>query len=93
VPQNRERVIFLASKQGVSLPQFPLPSHVFNRRATTKNLANGERLAPVSWAGENTEEHVCLCAPMPAVTIDDFLGDLVSLFTNVQYDPCSHKHV
>lgn len=80
VPQNRERVIVLASRGDVPLPDFPLPTHIFNRHATRKNLANGEQLQPIQRSGGGHPfPHDCLCAPLPAVTVDDYLDDLVSI--------------
>ena len=82
VPQNRERVIILASRGDILLPEFPLPTHAFNRHATRKKLANGEELQPIQRSGGNHPLlHECLCAPLPAVSIDDYLDDLVSNFT------------
>ena len=79
VPQNRERIIILASRGDVPLPEFPLPTHIFNRRATWKNLPNGEQLPPIQRSGGNHPlPHNCLCAPLPAVTVDNYLDDLVS---------------
>jgi DNA (cytosine-5)-methyltransferase 1 len=80
VPQNRERVIVLASRGDVPLPDFPLPTHIFNRHATRKKLANGEQLQPIQRSGGNHPfPHECLCAPLPAVTVDNYLDDLVSI--------------
>lgn len=79
VPQNRERVIILASRGDIPLPAFPLPTHTFNRHATRKKLGNGEELQPIQRSGGNHPfPHDCLCAPLPAVTIDNYLDDLVS---------------
>jgi len=79
VPQNRERVIILASRGDVPLPDFPLPTHTFNRHATRKKLANGDQLQPIQRSGGNHPfSHDCLCAPLPPVTVDDYLDDLVS---------------
>lgn len=80
VPQSRERVIILASRGDIPLPDFPLPTHVFNKHATRKKLANGEQLQPIQRSGDNHPFlHNCLCAPLPTVTVDDYLDDLVSL--------------
>lgn len=80
VPQNRERVIILASRGDVPLPDFPLPTHIFNRHATRKKLANGEQLQPIQRSGGNHPfSHECLCAPLPAVTVDNYFDDLVSI--------------
>ena len=80
VPQNRERVIILASRGDIPLPDFPLPTHIFNRRATRKKLANGEELQPIQRSGgKHPFLHNCLCAPLPAVTVDDYLNDLVGV--------------
>ena len=80
VPQNRERVIIIASRGDIPLPDFPLPTHIFNRRATRKKLANGEQLQPIQRSGGNHPLlHECLCAPLPAATVDNYLDDLVSI--------------
>ncbi|KAF9792170.1 S-adenosyl-L-methionine-dependent methyltransferase [Thelephora terrestris] len=77
VPQNRERIIILASRGDIPLPDFPLPTHTFNRRATRKKLANGEELQPIQRSGSNHPLlHNCLCAPLPPVTVNDYLDDL-----------------
>jgi DNA (cytosine-5)-methyltransferase 1 len=82
VPQNRERIIILASRGDIPLPDFPLPTHTFNRRATRKKLANGEELQPIQRSGSNHPLlHNCLCAPLPPVTVNDYLDDLVGTFT------------
>lgn len=79
VPQSRERVIILASRGDIPLPDYPLPTHTFSRRATRKNLANGEQLQPIQRSGGNHPLlHECLCAPLPTVTVNDYLDDLVS---------------
>ena len=82
VPQNRERIIILASRGDIPLPDYPLPTHIFNRRATRKKLPNGEALQPIQRSGgKHPFQHDCLCAPLPAVTVDSYLDDLVSIFT------------
>jgi len=79
VPQSRERIIILASRGDIPLPDFPLPTHIFSRRATWKTLPNGELLPPIQRSGGNHPFlHNCLCAPLPAVTADNYLDDLVS---------------
>lgn len=83
VPQNRERIIILASRGDIPLPDFPLPTHTFNRHATRKKLTNGEELQPIQWSGgKHPLLHDCLCAPLPAVTVDNYLNDLVGIFTS-----------
>lgn len=83
VPQNRERLIILASRGDIPLPNFPLPTHTFNRHATRKKLANGEELQPIQRSGgKHPFLHECLCAPLPAATVDEYLNDLVSIYSN-----------
>jgi DNA (cytosine-5)-methyltransferase 1 len=87
VPQNRERLIILASRGDIPLPDFPLPTHTFNRHATRKKLAYGEELKPIQRSrGKHSSLHDCLCAPLPAVTVDNYLNDLVSIFTKHFWD-------
>ncbi|KAJ7175968.1 S-adenosyl-L-methionine-dependent methyltransferase [Mycena filopes] len=61
-PQDRERVIFLAAKQGHKLPEFPTPTHAFP-------LRERDRIS-----SKMDEEHSY--AAHPAVTVNDAIDDL-----------------
>lgn len=86
VPQSRERVIFVGTKRGLTMPSFPLPTHTF--KSQSKQLGGvkyfdgkkmiQERLYTPSraqWEGDEVAE---ASAPCPTVTIDRAMGDLVS---------------
>jgi hypothetical protein len=76
-PQVRKRVLFVAARQGVPLPDFPIPTHVFpHARVQRVKLPTGAYLAPVSrfkYGDSNTD----LSAPLHFVTIHEAIGDLV----------------
>lgn len=84
-PQSRRRVIFLGAKQGLPLPQFPIPTHFFPKAVQRVKLATGDFLYSCSRAKSNTEFHYS--APLPAVTILDAIGDLVSYQTSLSTTP------
>ncbi|KAG2037322.1 S-adenosyl-L-methionine-dependent methyltransferase [Suillus americanus] len=75
-PQVRKRVLFVAARQGVPLPNFPIPTHVFpHARVQRVKLPTGAYLAPVSrlkYGDNNTD----LSAPLHFVTIHEAIGDL-----------------
>jgi DNA (cytosine-5)-methyltransferase 1 len=75
-PQDRERVIFLASRRGRKLPEFPIPTHAFPKAARRWKIPIRKRdriRPPMRIHGE--EQH--LFAAHPAVTVNDAISDLV----------------
>ena len=76
VPQARERVIFLGAKLGLPMPVHPVPTHAFPKVPNTANLADGTTLVPLSRAPNGEKGYIY--APLPPVTIEDAIGDLVS---------------
>ncbi|KAG1798810.1 hypothetical protein EV424DRAFT_1440198 [Suillus variegatus] len=76
-PQARKSVLFVAARQGVPLPDFPIPTHVFlHARVQRVKLPTGAYLAPVSRLkyGDNNAD---LSAPLHFVRIHEAIGDLV----------------
>ncbi|KAG1724751.1 S-adenosyl-L-methionine-dependent methyltransferase [Suillus paluster] len=75
-PQARKRVLFVAARQGVPLPDFPIPTHFFpHSRVQRVKLPTGAYLGPVSRLkyGDNNAD---LSAPLHFVTIHEAIGDL-----------------
>ncbi|KAG0701495.1 hypothetical protein DFH29DRAFT_1000139 [Suillus ampliporus] len=75
-PQARKRVLFVAARQGVPLPEFPIPTHFFpHTRVQRVKLPTGAYLGPVSRLkyGDNNGD---LSAPLHFVTIHEAIGDL-----------------
>ncbi|PVG01704.1 S-adenosyl-L-methionine-dependent methyltransferase [Serendipita vermifera] len=71
VPQNRRRVIFLAARRDVSLPQLPQPTHV--------SLQNDYLNVTVSEGDDHrftVSRRSQRAAPLGPVTIADAIGDL-----------------
>lgn len=75
-PQGRQRVIFLGARGDVPLPSFPIPQYAYPKPLHNYNLPNQVVLHPTYRVGHGAEGHQC--APLPAVTIDEAIGDLVS---------------
>ncbi|KAG1743398.1 S-adenosyl-L-methionine-dependent methyltransferase [Suillus lakei] len=75
-PQARKRVLFVAARQGVPLPDFPIPTHFFpHARVQRVKLPTGAYLPPVSrlkYGNDNAD----LSAPLHFVTIHEAIGDL-----------------
>lgn len=70
-PQVRRRVIFLASKRGTSLPEFPQPTHL---AINTQNLnTNVVAKEPYSFMVNKRKNQA---APLGPVTVIDTIGDL-----------------
>uniref|UniRef100_T1J9Q0 DNA (cytosine-5-)-methyltransferase n=1 Tax=Strigamia maritima TaxID=126957 RepID=T1J9Q0_STRMM len=68
VPQRRRRVFILAAAPGEKLPQFPLPTHVFNSHSTNSITIDGIQMIPRhNWP---------TLAPYRNVTVRDTLSDL-----------------
>lgn len=66
-PQGRVRFFMTAAKRGLTLPEFPQPTHEFPGDSLQIPLEDGA-IKPI-----NTEPGV---ASMPFVTIEDAIGDL-----------------
>lgn len=75
-PQGRRRVIFLAARGDVPLPSFPIPQFAYPKPLHTFNLPNIDQLYPTYRSVIGEEGHQC--AALPAVTINEAIGDLVS---------------
>ena len=74
-PQNRRRVIFWGARRGLPLPEFPIPTHIFDSKLWAVQLDTGLRLDHVSRDPDRPHRG----APLQAVTVDDVISDLVSL--------------
>ncbi|KAG2063855.1 S-adenosyl-L-methionine-dependent methyltransferase [Suillus decipiens] len=75
-PQARRRVLFVAARQGVPLPDFPIPTHVFPHAKVQRiRLPTGAYLAPVSRL-KYSDDNADLSAPLRFVTIHEAIGDL-----------------
>lgn len=69
VPQTRRRLIIFAAAPGYKLPEYPIPTHVFTRRACTLSIAiDGKRY--------NTNLIHYNSAPRRTCTIRDAMSDL-----------------
>ncbi|KAG8935978.1 hypothetical protein FRC02_005174 [Tulasnella sp. 418] len=66
-PQSRFRLIFLAAKRGLPLPEFPIPTHSFPHQQFNIDMNDGYD------AFKPPNNHI---GPFPAVTVDDALSDL-----------------
>ena len=64
-PQNRHRLIFLASKMDHPLPDFPLPTHAYTGSLYSVDLTDGFKL-----------ETPPFFAPLPQITVNDAISDL-----------------
>lgn len=73
-PQGRSRVIFWGAKQGLVLPQFPLPSHAFEGRLACPSLPTGGHIPPPSRSKISGDYHQY--APLKPILVDDAIGDL-----------------
>ncbi|KAJ7147070.1 S-adenosyl-L-methionine-dependent methyltransferase [Mycena crocata] len=74
VPQDRERIIFLAAKHGHTLPEFPIPTHAFPKSARRWKMPMRRRACIVPQPRSKSEKH--LYAAHAPVTIDDAISDL-----------------
>jgi DNA (cytosine-5)-methyltransferase 1 len=68
-PQLRRRVIFIASKRGIHLPDLPQPSHVASNIRLLNVLVGEDHAFTVSRRRMDS-------APLGAVTVKDMIGDL-----------------
>ncbi|CCL99992.1 uncharacterized protein FIBRA_02017 [Fibroporia radiculosa] len=78
-PQDRKRVIFWGAKQGLPLPEFPLPTHSFPRGVQAFKLPTGDILRPVTRSDHSatTSKSMRLdFAPLLPVTVNEALSDL-----------------
>ncbi|KAG6854702.1 hypothetical protein C0991_002414 [Blastosporella zonata] len=72
-PQSRSRIIFWGAKRGVKLPDFPLPVCAFERTINRQYLPTCV-MEPITRSLDPDIKHQC--APLPAVTVNDAVGDL-----------------
>ncbi|TDL25000.1 S-adenosyl-L-methionine-dependent methyltransferase [Rickenella mellea] len=72
-PQGRERIIIIGAKCGIPIPQFPVPTHAYMRTQHKFKISTVGVTLPVS-RGHSEDLHQC--APFPAVTVNDAIGDL-----------------
>ncbi|KAF8891199.1 hypothetical protein BD779DRAFT_1513769 [Infundibulicybe gibba] len=79
-PQGRLRVIFWGAKRGLHLPDFPTPRYAFPNGVHMWTLPTGDSLPPPSRSKVPGLYHQC--APLRPNTVNDAIGDLVSLNLN-----------
>ncbi|KAL5511284.1 hypothetical protein ACEPAH_4500 [Sanghuangporus vaninii] len=76
-PQQRNRVIFWASRLDVALPKWPIPTHIPRSGHNTKIRRIGEiGFAPIAARNEFEDGHEY--APFYAVTVNEAIDDLPS---------------
>jgi DNA (cytosine-5)-methyltransferase 1 len=90
VPQSRSRLIFIGAKQGLTLPEFPVPVYAFPKGCTKLSIPADEhghmmKIPTASrWKSKIVNEDdkdlrmFHQCAPHETRTIFDATGDLVS---------------
>jgi DNA (cytosine-5)-methyltransferase 1 len=84
-PQARRRVLFLAARQDVPFPEFPIPTHFFpHARVQRVKLPTSAYLEPVGRT--KYDDHVDLSAPLHFVTIQKAIGDLVWFKSHCDYN-------
>jgi site-specific DNA-cytosine methylase len=77
VPQSRRRVIFWGAKRGIVIPNFPVPVYAYPQGTHRVSLPTGKILSPPTRCKEPGGLHSH--APLPAITVNTALGDLVRL--------------
>ncbi|KAK0484022.1 hypothetical protein IW261DRAFT_994609 [Armillaria novae-zelandiae] len=75
-PQQRNRILIWGARRGLSLPEFPMPTHAFQRLASRWKLPGfeGASLSRATRSRNPQDDHQC--APLRPVTVDDAIGDL-----------------
>lgn len=75
-PQQRNRILIWGARRGLPLPEFPMPTHAFQRLASRWKLPgfDGESLSRATRSLNPEDDHQC--APLKPVTVDDAIGDL-----------------
>ncbi|KAF9066329.1 S-adenosyl-L-methionine-dependent methyltransferase [Rhodocollybia butyracea] len=73
-PQSRERVIFWATKQGLKMPEFPVPTHAYRAKDYKILEFDDLKLNKVTRSLDPDESQSF--APFKAVTVNDAIGDL-----------------
>ncbi|KAK0196767.1 S-adenosyl-L-methionine-dependent methyltransferase [Armillaria mellea] len=75
-PQQRNRILIWGARRGLPLPEFPIPTHAFQKLAVRWKLPGfeGERLSRATRSRNPEDDHQC--APLKPVTVDDAIGDL-----------------
>ncbi|KAK0441911.1 S-adenosyl-L-methionine-dependent methyltransferase [Armillaria borealis] len=76
-PQQRNRILIWGARRGLPLPEFPIPTHAFQRLAVRWKLPGfeGESLSRATRSRNPEDDHQC--APLKPVTVDDAIGDLI----------------
>ncbi|KAK0239761.1 hypothetical protein EDD85DRAFT_949593 [Armillaria nabsnona] len=75
-PQQRNRILIWGARRGLPLPEFPIPTHAFQRLAARWKVPGfeGESLSRATRSRNPEDDHQC--APLKPVTVDDAIGDL-----------------
>ncbi|KAG2029571.1 S-adenosyl-L-methionine-dependent methyltransferase, partial [Suillus americanus] len=86
-PQTCKRFVLMAARQGLSLPEFPIPTHFFPHKIIRSiKLPTGEYLGPVSRL-KYGDTSLDLSAPLHYVTIHEAIGDLPPFDWYERVDP------
>ncbi|GAW03185.1 DNA (cytosine-5)-methyltransferase 1B [Lentinula edodes] len=73
-PQSRERVIFWGARQGLKLPEFPIPTHAYAAKEHHLLQHADLKLSRSTRSRDPARPH--FFAPFRAVTVNDAIGDL-----------------
>ncbi|KAF4614568.1 hypothetical protein D9613_003147 [Agrocybe pediades] len=73
-PQSRRRVIFIAARRGLPLPDFPAPVYAFVPGSQRFTLSTLKKINPVTRSKDPKNPHQF--APLRPRTVDDAIGDL-----------------
>ncbi|KAJ3984503.1 S-adenosyl-L-methionine-dependent methyltransferase, partial [Lentinula detonsa] len=73
-PQSRERIIFLGARQGLKLPEFPMPTHAYSAQEHRLLEHADLKLCRSTRSRDPSRPH--FFAPFRAVTVNDAIGDL-----------------
>ncbi|KAK0463813.1 S-adenosyl-L-methionine-dependent methyltransferase [Desarmillaria tabescens] len=75
-PQQRNRILIWGAQRGLPLPEFPIPTHAFQRLAFRWKLPSfeGESLSRATRSRNPEDDHQC--APLKPMTVDEAIGDL-----------------
>ncbi|VVC38862.1 DNA (cytosine-5)-methyltransferase 1-like,Bromo adjacent homology (BAH) domain,DNA (cytosine-5)- [Cinara cedri] len=85
VPQTRRRLIILAAAPGESLPLYPEPTHVFNKRSSSVNVQIHDKKYRTNCKYDES-------APLRTVTVYDAWSDLPEITNGANNEAIPYKH-
>ncbi|VVC27392.1 DNA (cytosine-5)-methyltransferase 1-like,Bromo adjacent homology (BAH) domain,DNA (cytosine-5)- [Cinara cedri] len=85
VPQTRRRLIIMAAAPGETLPFYPEPTHVFNKRNSSLNVQIGGKKYKTNCKYKES-------APMRTVTVYDAWSDLPEIKNGANNEAIPYKH-